>query len=115
MAYGFEKLNNSYSEHDKNLQKSINELSKFILDNISRPEFIEFIQGIEVSVDKQLRWEEHLEDLEDKITKRLGHHIELESLKKSAFKEILQRQELGELPQSNFLDNFCKAINKESH
>ena len=110
MKNSFESANRGYDEHEKNLEKSVSELSKFMLDNLSRPGFSEFLKGEEIEKDQLGRWEERLEELIEKTTKRVGHRIDQDELLKAAYKEILNRKWLGELPESNHLDNFCNNL-----
>lgn len=117
MKNSFENPGNNYDEHEKNLQKSIGELSKFMLDNLGRPDFISFLKEEEIDGDhlvkaKFERWEERLEDLIDKATKRLGHHVDQAELLRSAYRDILNRKELCELPESKSLDNFCEELDE---
>lgn len=106
----FENPGNQYSEHEKNRDKSINELSKFILDNLDRPDFKEFVLGGEVGKDKLVRWQGRWEELIDKITKRLGHKVDQNELKIEVYKNILDLKESGELNPSKYLDSFCEEI-----
>ncbi len=109
MKDNFESPSLPYSEHARNWQKSAEEIAKFILDHlVDRPEFFDFIQGLEISPEKSERWQERLEELRLKATKRLGHQIEGRELFLAARQIILDQHESGELFNLPVYEKFCQ-------
>jgi len=109
MKDNFESPSLPYSEHARNWQKSAEEIAKFILDHlVDRPEFLDFIQGLEISPEKAERWRERLEELISKATKRLGHQIESRELFLAARQITLEQHEVGELFNLPAYEKFCQ-------
>jgi hypothetical protein len=114
MKDNFESPSLPYSEHARNWQKSAEEIAKFILDHLAdRPEFLDFIQGREVSPEKAERWQERLAELISKATKRLGHQIEGRELFLAARQVILDQHEAGELFNLPVYEKFCQLPSDE--
>lgn len=114
MKYNFESPSLPYSEHARNWQKSAEEIAKFILDHLAdRPEFLDFVQGIEINPEKAERWQARLEELMLKATKRLGHQIERRELFLAARQVILDRHESGELFNLPVYEKFCQMLPDE--
>jgi|GEM_PF-1162229 len=101
----------SYSEHEKNWQKSVNEYAKFILDHLDKPDFIEFIVNDNQELGQE-RWKVRLEELFNKATGRIGHHIEESELRAKALESIVKQKNNGELPDSKFLNRFMSEVSK---
>jgi len=104
-----------YDPKQKDWQKSVNEFSKFFLDNsqdvwlIEQKEFADDIEGKNEKTRAQrlkVRWAELLK----KTTKRLGYKIDETKLITEAYQHILDLKNSGELAPSNLLDNFCAEI-----
>jgi len=112
MSNNFEK---TYDPKQKDWQKSVNEFSKFFLDNskdiwlMEKNEFADSIEGKNEKARAQrlkVRWAELL----GKTTKRLGYKIDEAKLTVEAYQHILDLKNSGELAPSNLLNNFCTEI-----
>jgi hypothetical protein len=108
MNNNFEKV---YDPKQKDWQKSVNEFSKFFLDNskdvwlVDQKEFENKEEKIRAE-----RVKTRLAELLEKATKRLGYKIDENKLIAEAYQHILDLKESGELAPSNLLENFCAEI-----
>lgn len=100
----------NYNKQEINWQKSVNEISKFIIDHLDSINFYDFINDEMMDKEKKERWSVRLEELKDKATKRLGYKIDQNKLLKEAFFNILNQKNKGELVISNSLEYFCSNI-----
>ena len=100
-----------YSEQAVNWQKSVSEISKFIIDHLEKEDFFDYFCGETIdNKDKEERWNERLEELYGKATSRLGYKIDRNKLLADAKKHILDLKDKGELLPSKILDRFCEHI-----
>jgi len=103
-----ESLPLSYDKHEKNWQKSAEEIAKFILDGLeNRQQFFEFVCGEKVDDNKSGRWQEQLSNLITKAQKRIGHQIDSKKLLMDAREVILNQAENGQLLKIKAYEKFC--------
>lgn len=107
----FNSFEQGYNKNEVSWQKSISEISKFIVDHLdNRSDFFDFLNGEIQDKEKSIRWESRLEYLLDKITKRMGYHIDQNKLFLEAYEQIKKQYYDGELPISKGLTYFCDNI-----
>jgi hypothetical protein len=99
-----------YSEQAIHWQKSVSEISKFIIDRLDKEDFCEYLSGENIDEARAKHWHERLEELYDKATSRVGYRIDRDKLMKDAKENILKLRDSGELPSSKVLDRFCSHI-----
>lgn len=107
----FNSFEQGYNKNEINWQKSVSEISKFIIDHLdNRNDFFEFLTGESEDNDKNIRWQVRHEELLDKITKRMGYRIDDEKLFLEACEQVKKQYQNGELAPSKGLDYFCDNL-----
>jgi len=100
-----------YDENKKNWQKSVAEISKFLLDHSQDGLWIEKSDFADKEEEERIeRFKVRLEELLEKATKRIGYKVDQDKLINDAYSQILALKKSGELPETNILNNFCAAI-----
>lgn len=107
----FNSFEQSYNKNEVNWQKSVSEISKFIIDHLdNRNDFFEFLSGEMEDGEKNNRWQLRQDELLDKITKRMGYKIDEEKLFFEACEQVRRQYQNGELNPSKGLDYFCENL-----
>jgi hypothetical protein len=107
----FNSFEQSYNKNEVNWQKSVSEISKFIIDHLdNRNDFFEFLSGEMEDSEKAGRLQIRRDDLLDKITKRMGYRIDEEKLFFEACDQVRNQYQGGELNPSKGLDYFCNNL-----
>ncbi|MFA4942158.1 MAG: hypothetical protein WC564_00795 [Patescibacteria group bacterium] len=100
-----------YDENKINWQKSVSEVSRFLLDHSENGFFVEQNEfESKGEQEKVKRLKNRLAELLEKATKRLGYQVDDQKLINDAYRQIIKMNDSGELPPSGLLKNFCAEI-----
>lgn len=110
----FESAPVLYDKHEKNWQKSANEVASFILNGLeNKQQFFDFVCGEEIDDKKESRWQEQLLNLIAKAQKRVGHQIDAQELLAAGRQAILDRAANGELSENKVFQKFCDLSSED--